>query len=218
MQPAVIFVSLLAVFCVCKAKNLGKPREKRWFGGSYTTTVIKPKMVTSLVPSSCVKVEASIPPCRNVRYLNNFPDVVSGRLIGDDTDINGEDLQEVKNAEENLETTPLSWGEYIGIYAPTVTTTALYLETTTMMDPRTIVTFSVKGCRPSRLPLDLDTCPEPQEPILPSKVTTMVMTSTVFKPDILDAKAVEASELEEVGDLDGEPTKELNSETPLPDY
>lgn len=93
-----------------------------------------------------------------------------------------------------IETTPLGWGEYLGIYAPTVTTTAVHLETVTMMDPRTVVTFSVRGCKPSRLPMDLGTCPESAEPILPTRVTQEVMTTTVFKPELTSPEGVEGSE------------------------
>lgn len=87
--------------------------------------------------------------------------------------------------EPTIETTPLGWGEYLGFVAPTVTTTAIHVETTTMMDPRTIVTFSVRGCKPSRLPLDLETCPPSPKPILPTRTSKEVMTSTVYKPSEL---------------------------------
>ncbi|XP_018335476.1 uncharacterized protein LOC108744278 isoform X2 [Agrilus planipennis] len=52
----------------------------------------------------------------------------------------------------------IGWAEYFGFVAPTLTKIYRHRETTTVMDPRTVVTFSVKGCRPTRLPLDLDRC------------------------------------------------------------
>lgn len=54
------------------------------------------------------------------------------------------------------ETTKLGWGEYFGIYAPTVTVTQLELQTTFVKDPRIVVTYAVKGCRPHKIPDDLD--------------------------------------------------------------
>lgn len=56
------------------------------------------------------------------------------------------------------ETTKLGWGEYFGIYAPTVTVTQLELQTTFVKDPRIVVTYAVKGCRPHKIPDDLDRC------------------------------------------------------------
>lgn len=55
-----------------------------------------------------------------------------------------------------FEATALGWAEYFGFYAPTVTVTQTELQTVTARDPRIVVTFAVKGCRPLRIPDDLD--------------------------------------------------------------
>ena len=53
-----------------------------------------------------------------------------------------------------------SWGEYLGLVAPTTTITSTYYFTTTVVDPRTTLVFKVQGCRPSNLPLNLQLCHE----------------------------------------------------------
>lgn len=62
--------NFLIVTCVI-CGNIPK-RDPRFIRGTYTSTVFEKHVVTSLVPSSCVYVDATLPPCRNVRFLN-FP-------------------------------------------------------------------------------------------------------------------------------------------------
>lgn len=82
---------------------------------------------------------------------------------------------------EKINSTPLGWGEYLGIYPPTVTVTNIKLLVTKVLDPRTVLTFSVSGCKPSKLPLDLPKCPDSIDiAATPSSVIGPVVTSTIF--------------------------------------
>jgi len=169
---AKILLSFLFILTV-NGKNIdnaNENREGKMFGYQYTSTTTLTKMLTSMIPSSCVQVEASLPPCRNVRNMDAFPRFMSGRVLEE-----GFARQEIL---PSIHTTALGWGEYFGIYAPTVTITAVNIQTTTVADPKTIVTFSVRGCRPSRLPLDLNLCPK--QDISPTPATqTTIETTTV---------------------------------------
>lgn len=84
-------------------------------------------------------------------------------------------------------TTALSWGEYLGIYAPTLTVTKLILETTTVQDARVMVTYAIRGCKPVKLPLDLMVCPQEDtnafsiQDIIPT--STVSMASSTVPPD-----------------------------------
>lgn len=82
-------------------------------------------------------------------------------------------------SEPEVKSTALGWGEYLGIYAPTVTITRTDLHITTVEDPSVVVTFAVKGCRPLKLPLDLHKCP-PEQP--PFSIEEIITTSTVVMP------------------------------------
>lgn len=50
------------------------------------------------------------------------------------------------------------WGEYFGLKQATITNTITHYETASYTDPQAVVTFSVVGCQPSRLPFDLPYC------------------------------------------------------------
>lgn len=67
-----------------------------------------------------------------------------------------ETKSELENPEDVLDISTLSWAEYFGFYAPTVTVTQTELQTVTAKDPRIVVSFAVKGCKPLRIPNDLD--------------------------------------------------------------
>ncbi|XP_017780501.1 PREDICTED: uncharacterized protein LOC108565506 [Nicrophorus vespilloides] len=159
-----------------------RDRQARFFGYRYTSTVIVPKMVTSLLPSSCVQVEPSLPPCRSVRQLDQFPRFLGGRVYAETSENIMEKTGGAVNEDHpivmpSVHTTALGWGEYLGFYAPTVTVQAVHLQTTTVLDPRTVVTFSVRGCKPSRLPLDLNLCPKKQPEIRPTATASIASTS-----------------------------------------
>lgn len=66
-----------------------------------------------------------------------------------------------------------------------MTITEIDLKTTTVFDPRTVVTFSVRGCQPSKLPLDLNACDVPKQnlqDISPTKILQdAVVTPTIFE-------------------------------------
>lgn len=71
------------------------------------------------------------------------------------------------------------WGHYLGLMPPTVTVTNIRLEITRMIDPGTVLTFSVSGCKPSKLPLDLPKCPE-NESITPTPSIANIQTTTIM--------------------------------------
>lgn len=76
----------------------------------------------------------------------------------------------------------MSWGEYLGISAPTVTVNVTKITTTTFLDPKITVTFSLKGCRPTELPLGLDRCSiEPTPATLPIVPTSTVKSTPTNK-------------------------------------
>lgn len=54
-----------------------------------------------------------------------------------------------------------SWGQYFGLRQSSVTDTITHYETAVHTDPGAVVTFSVVGCQPSRLPFDLPYCKTP---------------------------------------------------------
>lgn len=71
-----------------------------------------------------------------------------------------------------LKTPALGWGEYFGFVPYTVTLIEPTLQTVTVQDPNVMVTFSVGGCQPSVIPLNIERCrPVPDfsiEEILPT--------------------------------------------------
>lgn len=71
MLRILLFI-LLVTFVISK----NALRERRFIRGTYTNTVVETKVVTSWVPSSCVYVEPTLQPCRNVRYMR-FPNFVA---------------------------------------------------------------------------------------------------------------------------------------------
>lgn len=178
-----VLVVILLCFGLIHAKSFAdenEARSGRWFGYRYTITVTEQEAVTSLIPSSCVHVEPSLPPCRSVRILESFP-----RFIGSERK-NGRQLAVVPQQPAAaptpiVHTTELGWGEYLGFYAPTVTVSTLKQLVTTILDPRVVVTFSVKGCKPSRLPLDLMECQGSGQNVIiqPTATIPQLVTQTV---------------------------------------
>ncbi|KAK5642994.1 hypothetical protein RI129_009161 [Pyrocoelia pectoralis] len=157
------------------------------FWRTYTETQVQTDIITSILPSSCVHVEATLPSCRGLRNLETFPEFV-GREIHP-KHIKGRELvqqpQVVNNDQQHLatqnETKAVGWAEYLGLVGHTITVTEIRLRTTTVIDPHTVVTFSVKGCKPSRLPMELDRCPVNQfnvDEIVPSSVLQPSITPT----------------------------------------
>lgn len=60
--------------------------------------------------------------------------------------------------EEKVVSTSLSWPEWIGLYAPTVTINKTSTKTTTLVNQNVVVTFSLGGCQPLSTPAGLDRC------------------------------------------------------------
>ncbi|KAI4470304.1 alpha/beta hydrolase domain-containing protein [Holotrichia oblita] len=175
----------VAVVCfilgIVLAKSPYKGREQRLFryGYSYTKTVVRPFTITTLVPSSCVHVEATLPPCRNVRFLGNFPGFGSS---SSDEAAKSAPANSTTVADDEIQTTALSWGEYLGFSAPTVTLNVTKITTSTILNPSVIVTFSIRGCRPQRMPLELERCKIQATPT----TLPIVPTSTVNVNSAID--------------------------------
>lgn len=91
-----------------------------------------------------------------------------------------------------IQTTPLGWMEYFGIYNPTVTTTSYIKTTVTKVDPITEVTFSIRNCKPSGLP----TSQCKIDRILPSQVIKDEIVTTKYMPDITTPLTLETTEMD----------------------
>ncbi|GJQ68237.1 hypothetical protein Trydic_g16854 [Trypoxylus dichotomus] len=148
-------VLVFYLFGIVSTKSTHDERRERLFrfGYSHTKTVIQPYTITSVVPSSCIHVESTLPRCRNVRYFG----------FGSSNSENTTNSTSI--IEDEIQTTPLSWGEYFGLSAPTV-----------------MVTFSLKGCRPQRVPLGLDRCQiQPTPTALPIVPTSTVNAGSIVQ-------------------------------------
>ncbi|KAB0795996.1 hypothetical protein PPYR_10057 [Photinus pyralis] len=178
------------------SKSAYRPREPRMFWRSYTETMVVTDVVTSILPSSCVHVEPTLPACRGLRNLETFPEFVGreihsnqvkGRQLVQPPLVVDKDHHQLMLAPLN-ETRVVGWAEYLGLVGATFTVTEVHLKTTTVIDPRTVVTFSVKGCRPSRLPMELDRCPVNQynvDEIVPSSVSPPSITPTALPGSLM---------------------------------
>lgn len=74
---------LVVVFVSALAKHTPGQREGRWFRGTYTEVKVQKEVVTSLVPSSCVHVAPTLPPCKSVRSLRAFPEFGGQQIYPD---------------------------------------------------------------------------------------------------------------------------------------
>lgn len=84
-----------------------------------------------------------------------------------------------KELQRTISQTDLSWGEYIGMVRRTVTVVQPVIQTKTLKDPNVVVTFAVKGCRPSVLPRNLESCPSISiEEILPTSTVAQGIRPT----------------------------------------
>lgn len=123
--------------------------------------------------------------------------------------------------EPEIFSTSLGWMEYLGFTGRTVTKVEHIIETVTVQDPNVAVTFSIKGCKPSVLPLDIDRCePSPTfkiEEFLPTTTMGYVITPTAsveLQPDDgFSGPVVEATEVSEDGDRIVEVTQPLQDLT-----
>ncbi|XP_074033007.1 uncharacterized protein [Leptinotarsa decemlineata] len=164
----ILLLTSVLIFHVGCGNVVDNRRYPRGIRGTYTSTVVDTSVVTSLVPSSCVQVDATLPPCRIARFLH-FPYFnANSQLLN-----NGEKEDNSSRSELN----PQAWGEYFGFYAPTVTVTLTKLETTIVQDPRVVVTYAIKGCKPLTIPSDLDRCPPDSSTI---SIEEILPTSTVI--------------------------------------
>lgn len=61
------------------------------------------------------------------------------------------------------------WGQYFGLRQSGVTDTVTHYKTAVYTDPGTVVTFSIVGCQPSRMPFDLPFCKTPPPTDVPQQ-------------------------------------------------
>ncbi|KAJ9597532.1 hypothetical protein L9F63_011590, partial [Diploptera punctata] len=71
-------------------------------------------------------------------------------------------LNPFRQAEESVEfrasDSSTGWQEYLGLADTTVTDVVKKEVTSVVYDPQVVVTFSIIGCQPKYLPLDLEYC------------------------------------------------------------
>ncbi|XP_067000966.2 uncharacterized protein [Anabrus simplex] len=186
---SLFIVSPLLVWSVIAIEEQDFSRDPRWFLGGNTITkfVLDNKAVTEITPSSCVVVQPSLPPCKSLRALSvdsspptrvETTKLVELHEIGDVEAIRSKTLGRswyrygsvVETSEPVIQTTPIAptamtagwWGKDV-----TVTSTIYASETLKLQDPKHVVTFSVTGCKPSRMPFDLDYCDKSPQNELP---------------------------------------------------
>lgn len=106
--------------------------------------------------------------------------------------------------EPEITTTPLGWMEYLGFTDYTVTKVEHVTETVIVQDPNVVVTFSIKGCKPSELPRNIIRCDPPPsitiEEILPTSTVGYAITPTAsveIVDDNYNGPVVEATETSE---------------------
>lgn len=124
------------------------------------------------------------------------------------------------NIEPEIFSTSLGWMEYLGFTGRTVTKVEHVIETVTVQDPNVAVTFSIKGCKPSALPLDMDRCEPPPtvriEEFLPTSTMGYVITPTTsveLPDDGFNGPVVEATEISGDGEKPVEETQPLQDLT-----
>lgn len=91
--------------------------------------------------------------------------------------------------------------EYLGFTGFTVTKVEHIMETVIVQDPNVVVTFSIKGCKPSELPDNIIRCEPPPsiriEEILPTSTVGYTITPTTsvdIAEDNYNGPVVEATE------------------------
>nr|CAD7408088.1 unnamed protein product [Timema cristinae] len=165
-------VLLLLLALAALAQDIEGERDGKWFlGGKTVTKTIKQKVVfTEMTPSSCVVVERSLPPCRNLRQLRIEPTSTYGRITPTATPMEPRGWSWFQDTPSSVKSGPTleasepevtktnDWGSFFGY--TTVTRHVVESQTRKMVDLANVVTFSVTGCEPSRLPFDLDFCGE----------------------------------------------------------
>lgn len=122
-------------------------------------------------------------------------------------------------AEPEIVPTALGWMEYLGFSSHTVTQIEHITETVLVQDPNIVVTFSIKGCKPSELPDDIIRCDPPPsiriEEILPTSTVAYTVTPTTavdIVEDNYNGPVVEATEASvEDGEKVVEETQPLQS-------
>lgn len=112
--------------------------------------------------------------------------------------------------------TSLGWMEYLGFSGRTVTKVEHLIQTTTVQDPNVVVTFSIKGCKPSELPENINRCDPPtsisSKEILPTPPVELFITPTAsveIPDDGYSGPVVEATEITVDGEKHVEETQPL---------
>lgn len=104
--------------------------------------------------------------------------------------------------EPEIISTSLGWMQYLGFTGRTVTKVEHLVKTVVAQDPNVVVTFSIKGCKPSELPEGINRCDPPPsistEKILPTSTVGFMITPTAaaeIPDDGYNGPVVEATEL-----------------------
>ncbi|KAL1517478.1 hypothetical protein ABEB36_001240 [Hypothenemus hampei] len=173
-----LFFLVVAGVVTIQGVILEPSRIKRGIFGTVTSTVYKTIEDKHYVPASCIHIAPNLPDCRNVRFINNYPNNFNffGTIL---LPINQNSTQNVTNSELEANVTTANvqgWGSFLGLYRPTITVTELKLHPTTVLDPRIIVTYDIRGCKPQSLSYDLPKCEKEENSL---EFVEVVPTSTV---------------------------------------
>ncbi|XP_021929802.1 uncharacterized protein LOC110834682 [Zootermopsis nevadensis] len=129
-------------------------RDARWLlrRTEATAVVEERRTITQTTMSSCIAVAPSLLPCGQPEILPTAPvQIMTTRAAS---------LHEPSRDQRWLtgSTETTGWDEYLGLRRATITDTVTRYETALYRDPTAVVTFSIVGCQPSRLPFDLPYC------------------------------------------------------------
>ncbi|EEB19186.1 hypothetical protein Phum_PHUM561020 [Pediculus humanus corporis] len=191
--------SLLFIYTNCNEEN----REPKFFFGPKRETVVSyrqiSEFVTEFIPSSCFVIEETLQPCRHVRNLEIYPSVPTRitktqipQINRDQAPDNRKPVTQPSETFSKLPTPPLkttppkikthhspywNWNLFNPFYTRNVTYTETKTKyvTTKVEDPQTVVSFHIKGCRPSLLPFNLPECPRPEQTVKEQEKSIVIM-------------------------------------------
>ncbi|KAK9500385.1 hypothetical protein O3M35_001662 [Rhynocoris fuscipes] len=137
-------------------------RDPKWFFPRQTLTnvVLKRRLITEMIPSSCAVIDATLQPCRNVRRMDINP-TPPRRIQSTEAPAAAPSMQMLSPPMPNNQAPiePSSdGGSWFWGGITTVIQEIVSVETLKVPDPNTVITFSVKGCKPTRLPFNLPIC------------------------------------------------------------
>nr|XP_014277822.1 uncharacterized protein LOC106681812 isoform X2 [Halyomorpha halys] len=132
-------------------------RDAKWFFPKRIVTnfLHQRKFVTSVVPSSCVVIDSTLPACRNVRKLkiNPSPPIrIESTTVPSMVGPRSFDLEPTETERSG------SWGGAWLWPGETVTHTVVNYHTVRQYNPDDVVSIVFKGCKPTSLPFNLSPC------------------------------------------------------------